>query len=117
MRKLDLKNYTISLPDRNGVLRLIPYQFKNTLTGLLLHPSLGLNGDSLLRANEVVEKIEGKNESDNNTGFFEVLLTEEDYQLIVDTCKKFRGFSNNDVKLVKRIYNCPQVDVKIKKGV
>lgn len=102
------------MPDRNGVLKFVPYKFKNTLTGLLLHPSLGLNGDALLRANEVVEKIE-KNESDDGTGFMEVLLDEEDYQIIVDTCKKFRGFSNNDVRFVKRIYNCPQVDIKMKK--
>ena len=101
MRKLDLKNYTISLPDEKGVLRFTPYQFQNTLMDMLPHPRLGLNGPELLKAMEVVEEIEKAKT--------EVLLSEEHYQLILDTCKKFRGFTKYDTQFLKRIFNCPVV--------
>ena len=75
MRRLDLKNYTFSLPDQKGILQLTTYAFKKTLEDLLPHHGLGLNGPELLRSMEVVHKIE------KFTG--EALLTEEDYQLIL----------------------------------
>lgn len=108
MRRLDLKNYTFSAPDQKGILQFITYDFHKSLEGVLAHPSLGLNGPELLRAMEVTEKV-GKSKD-------AVLLTEDDYQLILDTTKKFRGFTSNDHQFLKRIYNCPSVpDEKIVK--
>ena len=101
MRRLDLKNYTISIPDQKGVLQFTNYEFQKTLQDMLPHPKLGLNGPELLRAMEVVEKV-GKSKG-------EALLTEDDYQLILDTCKKFRGFTKYDTQFLKRIFNCPVV--------
>lgn len=101
MRKLDLKNYTFSMKDQQGVARLLPYQFKDVLINVLTHPSLGLNGPELLEIDEVVEKVKEANT--------EVILTDEDYHKITDTLKRFRGFGNNDMQFVKRIYNCPQI--------
>lgn len=101
MRKLDLKNYTFSVPDQKGILQFITYDFHKSLSGILSHPSLGLNGPELLKSMEVIEKVEKSKEA--------VLLTEDDYQLIIDTTKRFRGFSKNDAQFLKRIYNCPVV--------
>jgi len=101
LRKLDLKNYTFGLPDQKGVMRLTNYNFQKTLEDILPHHSLGLNGPELVRAMEVVEKVEKVQG--------EVLLSEEDYQLIIDTCKKFRGFQKWDLQFLKRIYSCPVV--------
>lgn len=106
MRKLDLKNYTYSMPDKQGVLQLIPYQFKNVLVNILTHPNLGLNAVELLEADKVVEKIEKAG--------LEAILEEEDYELIVDTFKRFRGFSKSDTNLVKRVWNCPVIPEKEK---
>lgn len=99
MRKLDLKDYTLSIPDKAGVMQFVPYKFKETLTTILTHPNLGLNGVELLEASELSEKIEKE--------IKEVILSEDEYQLIVDTFKRFRGFSKSDTQLVKRIWECP----------
>ena len=101
MKKLDLKNYTFTMPDQNGIARLTPYQFKDTLIVVLTHPSLGLNGLELLDIYVIVEKIEKAD--------IEVILTDDDYHKITDIFKRFRGFSKNDVQFVKRIFNCPEI--------
>lgn len=104
MRKLNLEDYTLSVPDKAGVMQFVPYKFKETLLTILTHPNLGLNGVELLEANEICEKIEKETK--------EVILSEEDYQLIVETFKRFRGFSNGDVKMVKRIWDCPMEEAR-----
>lgn len=98
MRKLSLEDYTFGLPDQKGLMQLTTYQFKKTLVDILPHHNLGLNGPELLKAMKVVEKIEKAKG--------EILLSEEDYQLIVDTFKKFRGFQKYDLQFLKRIYSC-----------
>jgi hypothetical protein len=95
MRKLNLEDYTIL--DTQGV--LVPYKFKETLTTILTHPNLGLNAVELLEATEISEKIEKETT--------EVLLTEDEYKLIVELFKRFRGFSKGDVEMVKRVWDCP----------
>ena len=101
MRKLDLKNYTYSMKDQQGVIRLLPYNFKDVLVNVLTHPNLGLNGPELLEINVVVEKIEKAG--------IEVFLTDDDYCKIIDILLKFRGFSRNDTQFLKRIYSCPEM--------
>ena len=99
MRRLDLKNYTFSVPDQKGVIKFETYDFKKTLEDILPHHGLGLNGSELLDAMEVVKKLE---EAGN-----EIILTDSDYRLIIETCRKFRGFQKFDDKFLERIYNCP----------
>ncbi len=101
MKKLDLKNYTITLNDQQGIARLTPYQFKDTLINILTHRSLGLNGLELLDISVVAEKVKQAN--------MEVILTDDDYHKITDVLKRFRGFSDPDTQFVKRIFNCPDV--------
>jgi len=101
MRRLDLKNYTYSMKDQRGVTQLLSYNFKDVLVNVLTHPSLGLNGPELLEIEPLSEKIENSN--------LEVILTDNDYDKIIDTIKRFRGFSKNDIQFVKRIYNCPAI--------
>lgn len=98
-RKLNLEDYTLSVPDKAGIMQFVPYKFRDTLTTILTHPNLGLNGVELLEASELSEKIEKETT--------EVILSEDEYQLIVDTFKRFRGFSKSDTKMVRRIWECP----------
>ena len=101
MRKLNLTNYVFNLPDQKGILQFITYDFHKSLEGILPHPNLGLNGPELMRAMEVVEKVQKAKDK--------ILLNDDDYKLIVNTLKKFRGFTKNDHKFLKRIYECPVV--------
>ncbi len=114
MRKLSLEDYTISLPDNRGLMRLVPYNLRGKLIDFLMHPSLGLNADALLEANEVAEKIREYIVLDDNNGVPEIMLTEKEYQLIVGVIKKLKGFCRYDVELIKRIYNCPEVAEEMK---
>ena len=99
--KLDLKNYTFSVPDQKVIMQLTTYLFKKTLEDILPHHSLGLTGPELLKAMDVANKI--------TKASGEVILTEDDYQLILETCKKFRGFQKYDEQFLRRVYNCPTV--------
>lgn len=101
MRRLDLKNYTYSVKNQQGINQLLTYGFKDVLTNVLTHPCLGLNGPELLEVEPLIDKIEKAN--------LEVILTDIDYDKIIDTCKRFKGFSKNDMQFVKRIYNCPAI--------
>ena len=65
----------------------------------MTHVNLGLTAPELLEASELSDKIEKETT--------EVSLTEEEYQLIVETFKRFRGFSKSDTKMVKRVWDCP----------
>ena len=101
-RRLDLKNYTFTMNDQNGIARLTPYQFKDVLVRILTHPILGLNGLELLENNVVAEKVK-------QVVGMEIILTEDEYHKITDTLKRFRGFTDGDVQFVKRIFNCPEI--------
>ena len=107
MRKLDLKKYTISVRDAKGVTQLIPYDFKESLIQLMFHPELRLSGKALLETNIVTEKLMKADK--------EILLEEDEYNKIKSAIDSFQGFTQNEVKLVQRIINCPQVDIKEKK--
>ena len=101
MRKLSLSNYVFNVPDQKGILQFVTYDFHKSLEGILPHPNLGLNGPELIKAMEVVEKVQKAKD--------EILLNDDDYELIINTLKKFRGFTKNDHEFLKRIYDCPVV--------
>ena len=101
MRKLDLTNFTFSIRDPKGINQFITYQFKDALVNVITHQSVGLNGPELLEVDVIVQKIEKAG--------LEVILTDDDYKKIIELFKRFRGFSKNDIKFVKRVYNCPEI--------
>jgi len=107
MRKLDLKKYNVEVRDAKGVTQLIPYDFKEGIIQLMFHPNLQLSGKALLDTNIVAEKLIKADK--------EILLEEEEYSKIKSAIDNFKGFSRNEVRLVERIHNCPQVDIKEKK--
>ena len=101
MRKLGLSNYVFNMPDQKGILRFITYDFKKSLEGILPHQNLGLSGPELMKAMELVEKVQKAEK--------EILLGDDDYKLIINTLSKFRGFTKNDHEFLKRIYECTNV--------
>lgn len=105
MRKLDLTKYTISVRDAKGVIQFIPYDFKESVIQLMFHPNLRLSGKALLETNIIAERL-------LNCNAKEILLEEEEYNKIKSAVDDFQGFTKSEVKLVERIYNCPQIEVK-----
>uniref|UniRef100_A0A6M3LCT3 Uncharacterized protein n=1 Tax=viral metagenome TaxID=1070528 RepID=A0A6M3LCT3_9ZZZZ len=104
MRKLDLKSYTVEVRDAGGKVITIPYDFKESVIQLMFHPNLRLSGKALLETNIVTEKLMKADK--------EILLEEEEYNKIKSAIDGFEGFSKNEVELVKRITNCPKIEVK-----
>jgi len=107
MRKLKLENYTVSLRNEQGKLNDIPYDFKDAIINLMFHPNLRLSGTKLLETNIIAEKIM---EADK-----EIILEEEEYNKVKSAIDSFNGFTRNEVELVKRVSECPKIDVKEKK--
>ena len=107
MRKLDLKKYTVLIREANGETKTIPYDFKESLIQLMFHPELRLSGKALLETNIIAEKILKADK--------EILLEEADYNKIKSAVNNFKGFSKNEVELVKRVLECPEINVKEKK--
>ena len=106
MRKLKLENYTVSLRNEQGKLNDIPYDFKDAIINLMFHPNLRLSGTKLLETNIIAEKIM---EADK-----EIILEEEEYNKVKSAIDSFKGFGKSEVELVKRVTECPKIDVKEK---
>ena len=109
MRKLNLEHYTVSVRDAQGKLNNLPYDFKDAIINLMFHPDLKLSGAELLKTNILAEKIM---EADK-----EIMLEEAEYNRVKSAVDSFKGFSRNEVGLVKRVSECPEINVKETKKV
>ena len=106
MRKLELKPYEVKIRNTQGQLNTVPYDFKDAIINLMFHPDLRLSGKALLETNIVAEKIMEANE--------EIMLEEAEYNKIKSAIDSFKGFTRNEIELVKRVTECPKIDVKEK---
>lgn len=108
MRKLNLKDYTVTGKVRGGDGNLIditaPYHVKDSILNLLFIKELQLSGAELVKQNVLAIKLETCKED-------EILLEDEEYQRIKKTVDAFRGFNRNDVELVTRINEAEVVEV------
>lgn len=102
MRRMDLTPYPVVVGIGNDK-RAEPYDVRFSLRVLLLHPHLELNATGLLKNQDLVDKL-AKAESP-------VLLEDAEWNQIVQAVDKIRGFSGNDVELMRRIKNAPEVKV------
>ena len=110
MRKLNLENYVNKIKvNENGstVIKEIEYEFKDSLIFIMFNRELQLAGKSLLEQNKLAEKILAVDK--------EIILEEAEYNKIKQAVETFKGCTRNEVQLVDRVLNCPQIDVKEKK--
>ena len=107
MRKLNLEHYEVELRNIQGELETQPYDFKDAIINLMFHPNLQLKRVALLETDILAKKIM---EADK-----EILLEEEEYNKINNAVDRFEGFTKNEVELVKRVSECPEINVKEKK--
>jgi predicted glycosyltransferase involved in capsule biosynthesis len=107
MKKLDLSNYLVTVKVKDGeqiVDRQIPYDVKGSIRGILFHADQRLSGIDLMENFKLAEKIAAAEGS--------ILLEKDDYNRLKKSFDAFRGFGENDVELVKRILDAPEVQVK-----
>jgi hypothetical protein len=102
MRKIDLSDYTIDMPTGEGM-KPYPYSVKQSIELAMYHPDLKLNFKDLLENDRVAQKIKHAN------GF--ILLEESEYLRIKVAFENIQGFRREDVELVKRVMDAPEVEV------
>lgn len=98
MRKINLENYSMIVDEQPT-----PYGVKGSLIMCLLHPSLQLSGRELLLRNKIGEKIENAEEF--------VLLEDAEYAKLESAFETVTGFSQNDVELVRRVFEAESIEV------
>ena len=99
MKKVNLDSYKVAIKDQQGLPMFLDYEVRNTIINILTHPQFGLNGPDIMEVAPLVKKIDKAGEV--------VILTNEEYQEIVATLKRFKGFIKNDIQMLERIYSCP----------
>lgn len=107
MRKLNVTQYMVKLLQPDGKRKELPYDVKEMIIQLMFHPNLQLSGADLLKQNIIAEKI--------LKAGIDVLLEEEEYNKVKQAIDSFKGFTKNEVELVKRVTECPEIKVKEEK--
>ena len=105
MRKIDLSDYTVNTLTEQGE-KPFPYSVKQSIEIALYHPDLKLNFRDLLENDRVAQKIKQANGS--------VLLEETEYSRVKVAFENIQGFRREDVELVKRVIEAPEVEVQEK---
>lgn len=116
MKELNIEPYPINIIRRNETTGQIEpdvgnYDVKGSLIGLLFNRDLQLNARDLLERDPLGRKIA---HAEGPT----LLLEEKEYEILKKAVDTFKGYSHNDIQLVRRVYEAKPVEVekKIPKG-
>jgi hypothetical protein len=102
MRKIDLTNYDVEVQDSNGK-RVLPYIIKEALQMSLYSPDLRLGSKELFDNDRVAQKISSAQGS--------VMLEEAEYNKLKSALETIKGYTKNDVEMLKRVFDAPEVTV------
>lgn len=111
MRKLELSPYPVQMETPEGGVSTVSYSVRDSLVNLLFSPDLRLSGVLLLKQDTLARKI-----LDSPDPF--ILLEEEEYGRVRTAVESFPGpsarigFQRNDVELIRRVLDCPEVKVQ-----
>ena len=106
MRKIDVRNYlvTVAAPDGKEVTE--DYKVRETLEISLLHPQLQLNGRELMKRRKILHKIEEAEDF--------LLLEEDEWEKLKNAFETTKGLSKNELPLVERVLEAEEIEVKEK---
>ena len=113
MRKIELQNYVVKVPEADGSFAPKPYNVKESMVSCLLHPALKLTGRELLLRNKLATRIE---EAEIVEGNGHILVEEEDYRKLRQAFETIEGFTKSDMELVRRVLEAEEVAVTIEEG-
>jgi len=107
MMKIDLRNYSVEVPglDEEGNPKVYyqEYDVKMSLVTCIMHPDLKLSAVELLERDEIARKIRDSTD--------EILLEDAEFQILRSSFDIIKGLTQNDVELVKRVFDANQVEV------
>lgn len=112
MKELNLEPYQITILNRNEATGQLeptqgPYDVKGSLIGLLFTRDLQLTAKDLLERDPLGRKI-----ADAQTPT--ILLEESEYMILKKAIDTFKGYTRNEVELVKRVLEAKTVAVEKK---
>ena len=103
MRKIDLTSYDVTIMEKDQMMT-VPYDVKGSIVNGLYHSELRLGYKELFENDRIAQKVK------NSNGF--VLLEEAEYEKLKQAFEIIRGFTKEDVELVRRVIEAPEVSVK-----
>lgn len=108
MKKLNIKNYQVKMKDSLGNVKEGDYAVRESISVMLLNQQLNLSGRDLLFNSKIATKIEDCKDDD-------VLLEDNEYAKLLSAVEQVHGLGKNEVELVRRVFECPDVKVEEKK--
>jgi len=103
MRKINLMDYEVGIPQEDGTSKKVPYKVKESVVGILFHPDLKLSAMGLMEHKKIADKIEAATD--------EILLEDAEHDKIKNAVNKIQGFGRPDIELVNRILEAPIINV------
>lgn len=114
VKKINVKDYIIQMPNADGTKRGVPYDVVSSIENVVLATgqmtTQRLTMPQLLEASRVCEKIKAAQKE----GF--VLLENAEFNIVKKGFDAFSGFGLNEVELCKRIAEAEDVEVEVKEG-
>jgi hypothetical protein len=103
MHKIDIETYEMDVKLPSGEMTKFPYEMKEMLVGVLLHPALNITGAELYTRMPIANKIQAANGS--------ILLEDEEYNKLLSAVNTIKGFGMNDREMVRRVIEAEEVKV------
>ena len=85
----------------------IPYNVKQSIAGLLFHPSLNLTMRDAITRKDLADSIENCKEDF-------ILVSEDDFKKVKSAFDTVKGFGKNDLELLFRIEKAETIEVEVK---
>jgi hypothetical protein len=108
MKKIDLKPYKVELPTRqpDGSIEAVSqdYDVKDVIVGIMFSRDLQLSARETLDRDPLCRRILDAEDS--------ILLESADYDLVKKAVETIKGYSRNDVQMIRRILEAPEVEVE-----
>lgn len=107
MRKIDLNPYNVETngKDKDGNPIVLPYEVQESIINALYSSELHLGAMELLNNDRLAQKIKSGDK-------LSLLLEEEEYSRLRRAFESIHNYSRDDVELVRRVMEAPDVPVK-----
>ena len=106
MRKIDVRNYTVTLGTADGQEITEDFKVKESLEICLFHPQLNIDGREMMKRRKVLHKIEEAEDF--------LLLEDDEWQKLKSAFETIKGMSKNELELVERVLEAEEIEVKEK---
>lgn len=100
MKKVDISEYSFG----RGKEIPVPYQVRESMVDIILHPTLKLTASEMLKREALCERI--LNTPDNF-----IVMENADYDKLLAATNSISGYTRADMVLVKRIMNPEEVEL------